>query len=285
MNAESLARALDARRSGGVWFARCPAHNDGTPSLAITDGKAGVLVRCHGGCPQEAVIDALKRRGLWEGRDKSRSLAEPRQVLRPDRVENARDVENSERARQLWNSSAPAAGTLVEFYLRSRRITLPAPDTFRFNPALRHASGESWPAMVAMVQRADGQPVAVHRTWLARDGTGKAPVEPNKMMLGPTRGGAVRLAPATGSVMVGEGIETCLAAMQATGKPAWAALSTSGLRALDLPPELRTVIVLADGDDAGEAAAQYAAARWAIEGRSVSIARPPRGQDFADMLA
>jgi len=30
--------------------------------------------------------------------------------------------------------------------------------------------------------------------------------------------------------MVGEGIETCLAAMQATGNPAWAALSTSGLR-------------------------------------------------------
>ena len=50
--------------------------------------------------------------------------------------------------------------------------------------------------------------------------------------------------------MVGEGIETCLAAMQATGHPAWAALSTAGLRALDLPQDVRDVIVLADGDAA-----------------------------------
>ena len=56
--------------------------------------------------------------------------------------------------------------------------------------------------------------------------------------------------------MVGEGIESCLAAMQARGLPAWAALSTSGLLALDLPKDVRDVIVLADGDDAGEAAAQ-----------------------------
>jgi hypothetical protein len=47
--------------------------------------------------------------------------------------------------------------------------------------------------------------------------------------------------------MIGEGIETCLAAMQAAGDPAWAALSTSGLRALDLPPNARDVIVLAAG--------------------------------------
>ena len=85
-------------------------------------------------------------------------------------------------------------------------------------------------------------------------------------------------------LMVGEGIETCLAAMQATGHPAWAALSTSGLRALDLPEDVRDVIVLADGDDAGEAAARDCAWRWKREGRRVRIARPPQGMDFNDML-
>jgi hypothetical protein len=84
--------------------------------------------------------------------------------------------------------------------------------------------------------------------------------------------------------MVGEGIETCLAAMQATGHPAWSALSTSGLRALDLPGCVRDVIVLADGDDPGEVAARDCALRWMREGRRVRIARPPRGQDFNDML-
>jgi putative DNA primase/helicase len=84
--------------------------------------------------------------------------------------------------------------------------------------------------------------------------------------------------------MIGEGIETCLAAMQATGHPAWAALSTSGLRALDLSATVREVIVLADGDDPGEAAARDCALRWMREGRHVRIARPPRGLDFNDVL-
>ena len=84
--------------------------------------------------------------------------------------------------------------------------------------------------------------------------------------------------------MVGEGIETCLAATQATGNPAWAALSTSGLRTLELPNDVRDVIVLADGDDAGESAAQAAALRWMREGRRVRIARPADGPDFNDLL-
>jgi hypothetical protein len=104
------------------------------------------------------------------------------------------------------------------------------------------------------------------------------------MMLGPCRGGAVRLADPGNVLMIGEGIETCLTAMLATGHAAWAALSTSGLRALDLPADMRNVIVLADGDDPGEAAAQDGACRWKREGRRVRIARPPQGMDFNDML-
>jgi putative DNA primase/helicase len=72
--------------------------------------------------------------------------------------------------------------------------------------------------------------------------------------------------------------------MQLSGHPAWAALSTSGLRALDLPTDVRDVIVLADGDDAGEAAALDCGLRWKREGRRVRIARPPRGCDFNDTL-
>jgi hypothetical protein len=139
--------------------------------------------------------------------------------------------------------------------------------------------------MVALVTRGvDDTPLGIHRTFLARDGNGKAPVEPQRMMLGPCRGGAVRLGMPNDVLMVGEGLETCLTAMQATGHPAWAALSTSGLRALDLPADVRAVIILADGDDAGEAAARDRAWRWRREGRRVRIARPPRGMDFNDML-
>jgi hypothetical protein len=104
------------------------------------------------------------------------------------------------------------------------------------------------------------------------------------MMLGPSRGGVVRLADIGSVLMVGEGIETSLTAMMVTGHSAWAALSTSGLRTLDLPKEVRDVIVLADGDEPGEAAAQDCALRWKREGRRVRIARPLQGMDFNDML-
>jgi len=84
-------------------------------------------------------------------------------------------------------------------------------------------------------------------------------------------------------LMVGEGIETCLAAMQATGHPAWVALSTSGLRALDLPNDVRDVIVLADGDEAGEAAARDCA--WHGSGRAAACASPARRRALTSMTS
>jgi putative DNA primase/helicase len=47
---------------------------------------------------------------------------------------------------------------------------------------------------------------------------------------------------------------------------------------------VRDVIVLADGDDPGEAAARDCGLRWKREDRQVRIARPPRGADFNDLL-
>ncbi len=139
--------------------------------------------------------------------------------------------------------------------------------------------------MVSLVTGAlDNKPIAVHRTFVSRDGTSKAPVEPTKMMLGPCSGGIVRLGGQGGVLLVGEGIETCLSAMQATGHRTWAALSTSGLRRLALPDNERDIIVLADADQPGELAASEAARRWARERRRVRIARPPAGMDFNDML-
>jgi len=127
--------------------------------------------------------------------------------------------------------------------------------------------------------------MGLHRTFLRGDGSGKAHVEPSKMMIGPCAGGAVQLAVPTDVLLIGEGIETTLSAMQATGYAGWAALSTSGLRALRLPEAVANIIILADADDAGRSAAQDAARRWKREeGRRVRIALPPFGNDFNDAL-
>jgi len=48
-------------------MARCPVHEDRSPSLSISTGKDGkVLVRCHAGCDQRDLIAALLQRGLWQ---------------------------------------------------------------------------------------------------------------------------------------------------------------------------------------------------------------------------
>lgn len=285
MTAETIARTLGGRKAGDGWAARCPAHDDRTPSLSLREAEDNkVLVHCHAGCDQARVIAALRGRGLWP--ESGPHSPPPRACRTP--VERKRDQEDARRgevALAIWGSSNLAPGTPVETYLASRGINLLPPVALRFHAGLKHPSGGIWPAMVALVTRgSDGTPLAIHRTFLARDGAGKAPVDPAKMMLGPCRGGAVRLAVPGEILMVGEGVETCLAAMLATGHSSWAALSTSGLRALDLPRDVRDVIVLADGDEAGESAARACALRWKQGGRRVRIARPPRGMDFNDML-
>ena len=286
MTAETLAKALGGHRVGANWMARCPTHDDSTPSLSISGGKDGkVLVRCHADCDQREVIAALMDRGLWDstGRRPGRFGQKRRKNLavQPDPDVKAR----KEAALAIWRASQDIAGSLAETYLRPRGITIAPPHSLRFHPSLKHPSGGVWPAMVALVVHGEtGEALAVHRTFLARDGYGKAPIDPPKMMLGPCRGGVVHLGAPGDEMMVGEGIETCLAGMQATGKSAWAALSTSGLRSLDLPRAIAKVIVLADGDEPGEAAAQDCARRWQREGRSVRIARPPSGMDFNDLL-
>jgi hypothetical protein len=286
MTAEAIAKALGGRKAGAAWMARCPAHDDRAPSLSIADARDGkVLVRCHAGCNQQDVIAALRARGVWDADERRpiRFSRKPDRTL-PAETEGAA-IKKTEAALAIWRGSQSADRTPVEAYLHSRGLTIPVPPSIRFHAGLKHPLGAVWPAMVALVTRGtDGKPIGVHRTFLARAANGKAPVDPAKMMLGPCGGGAVRLGSAGGFLMVGEGIETCLAVMQATSHAAWAALSTSGLRNLDLPEDARDVIVLADGDDPGEAAAQDCAWRWKREGRRVRIARAPQGMDFNDLL-
>jgi hypothetical protein len=285
MSAEFIAKALGGKRVGTSWLAFCPAHEDRlTPSLALRDGDGGrVLVHCHAGCDQKAVIAALRARDLW-GVNGSASSSWQRRP-RPNGAGPDPDAALRRSALAIWQAALPAQGSLVETYLASRGISLPSPESLRFSPALKHPSGTIWPAMIALVTNGvDGTPLAIHRTFLAPNGSGKAPVKPAKMMLGKCRGDAVRLGEPSVPLLIAEGIETALSGMQMNGCSVWAALSTSGLRSLDLPEDLADIIILADGDDAGEAAALDCGRRWKQEGRRVRIARPPRGMDFNDML-
>jgi hypothetical protein len=103
-------------------------------------------------------------------------------------------------ARDIWSQARPAAGTVVDRYIRARGISLPIPPAIGYLPpgdryAWHSPSGERRPVMVARVDHVEHGLVAVHRTWLTPDGSGKAMLNPERMTLGPIGDAAVQLAP------------------------------------------------------------------------------------------
>ncbi|MGB8477672.1 MAG: hypothetical protein WCE63_02375 [Acidobacteriaceae bacterium] len=71
MTADCIAEMLRARPAGpNRWQARCPAHEDSSPSLSIAEGKDGrVLMRCWAGCATKDILSAcgLTMRDLFAG--------------------------------------------------------------------------------------------------------------------------------------------------------------------------------------------------------------------------
>jgi hypothetical protein len=55
-----LSRLDGVRQSGAGWCAICPAHEDRTPSLSVSEGHNGAaLLHCFGGCDAADVLGAI----------------------------------------------------------------------------------------------------------------------------------------------------------------------------------------------------------------------------------
>ncbi len=54
-----LDRLENVRSSGSGYMARCPAHEDSSASLSITEGEDKILVHCHAGCATPHVLETL----------------------------------------------------------------------------------------------------------------------------------------------------------------------------------------------------------------------------------
>jgi phage/plasmid primase-like uncharacterized protein len=188
-------------------------------------------------------------------------------------------------AKRVWRSATPGPGTEVETYLRSRSLTMSMPPTLRYARLKHRESGRRLPCMVAAVQAPDGCLSGLHRTFLQPDGRGKADVEPAKKMLGACRGGAVRLTPVGRRLALCEGIETGLSIREACPDLAvWCALSAGNLDRLTLPSEVEEIVLVADGDPAGLAAAHRAAQRYGASDRRIRLVTPPSGMDANELL-
>ncbi len=285
MDAKHLTHSLRGKWYGRYGCAPCPVcqceGRKAQNALTLADGNGGkLLLDCKKtGCSYHEIAAAA---GITLN-----SYARPDpEIIKARAAEKCKtDAMRAEQAHRLWTRAQPIADTLAETYLRERGITCALPDTLRFEPECWHSSAKRIPAMVALVDGADG--FAVHRTYLRADGCGKAKVTPPKAMLGAVQGGAVCLSDRPKTLVVAEGIETALSLSSGLLRaPAtiWAALSTSGIRGLRLPDTPGRLTIAPDGDTAGRAAAQALATRAHGTGWQVSLLPAPDGRDWNDIL-
>lgn len=224
-----------------------------------------------------------------------------RQPRRPSRPGPTVPAGFPDRAAELWERTRPIEpDTPAGRYLAARGCAFPhEAGDLRWHPALRHPSGHVGPGLVGLVTDAlTGARMSLHRTWLKPDGSGKAAVEPARLLLKgcPKAGGVIRLFPdehLTTGLCVAEGIETALSA--ALGfRPVWAIIDAANLGSFPVLPGVECLTIIADHDRpnprtgrrAGPEAAEACARRWAEAGAEARVWQAPdEGDDFNDFLA
>lgn len=276
-HARKIAESLGGKWVRGKSVVCCPAHPDKTPSMSVGETRDGrALVCCHANCTQEAVIDALRKRGLWDGEAKG-DPSYPGYLTKPHEGNSSKDErDRREYARDLWDRSDRIGGTLAERYLRGRKISMPIwPDDLGYLPRLDHnPSGKSYPAMIAAIRDDTGRIAAVQRTWLDPQGVGKADVQPSKMTVGPMGASAVRLGKPSTYMGLAEGVETALSASIIYGIPVWATLSANRLDKIIMPKECESLVIFADRGRVGMDAASEAAVHYEGLGLAVDVMPP-----------
>jgi len=264
---------------------RCPFHDDTTPSLQIySDHFHCYVCGAHGdqvdwlvqveGLDRDEAVRVLE---TWDG---------PMTPIASNNPEIA-----CASALHLWESARPIAGTLAARYLSKTRgidlAALPAEinTVLRFHARCPFGPGTRHPCLLALLRDAATDAITgIHRIALTTDAH-----KIERRMLG--RAGAVKLWPAEAQLVVGEGIETVLAAatrIRHRGtplQPAWSMVSSYALGRLPVIPGVERLIILVDHDEAGLTASGTCMDRWIRSGRGVIRLKPKRaGADFNDLV-
>lgn len=335
---DSLVRELlpDGHKAGRYWMAKNPTRDDhrgssfwvllaGTPGVWKDEatGETGDVLSLVGYVKGIDFRDTMQWARAWCGlghlSDDRLRQARAEVRLRDERQARAeadRLLRERGRAFAAWLKASPAlAGTPVDAYLMSRGIDLRAlprpPLALRFAMQNHSESGRPWPSMVALMTGPDpegkkeGVPYAIHRTWLALDGSGKAPVEHQRKMWPSYAGAAIRLARGeTGlqpseaqkqglvdTLCLCEGVEDGLSiALARPELRVWAVGALGNLGRI-VPPACTGEIIVAADNDWGKAQAASLldagidALLRTTQGRvPVKIARSFIGKDMNDAL-
>jgi hypothetical protein len=272
----------------------CPFHDDPNPSCSIYADH----FHCHGCGVHGSRLDWLTEvEGLthdeaigvlqdWDGSP----------ALPSDELAAAAKLDF---ALSLWDAAVPLAGTIGERYLAATRgidvgrLPPAIGDALRFHPRCPFGSGARHPCLIGlMCDPSTGVPTGIHRIGLIEAGGTVAKIGP--MALG--RMGIVKLWPlngAGGQLVVGEGIETVLAAATRLSHrggpltPAWSAISAGGLAHLPAIGAIGRLVLLIDNDLNGEGQRAAAACRETWSGcvqEIVPLMPKQPGWDFNDVI-
>jgi hypothetical protein len=261
-------------RLGGIWhgnvaMCRCPAHDDGTPSLSIRQGDRSILVTCFAGCARTDVLRAISKQATIP-------------ITSPSLIERSEGTRSNPHW-AIWQSALPVAETIGERYLSQiRGLTLPLAH-IRFHPRCPRGKGTQArfePALIVAMHH--GRRItAIQRIFLDRT-TARCI---DKIVLGRSIGAAWTNDQVSERLALAEGFETAAAYTQLKGIPAWSAMGARRLPQLWLPPMVRTVILLRDNDPEGRAAERKAALAYRERGLTVVFDPPPTHvNDWADLL-
>lgn len=278
-----LKRIVDAM--GGVLteggrraLIRGPGHGPGDRSVSLLETEDGrVLIHCFS--PRDdwrAVRAELADLGLLAESDyEHAAVSEPIVRVQVDQ----RDEDRRARVLRLWEESVAVAGTVGERYLRARAIEgeLPGADVLRFHPRMTSLEDrERRPALIAGLVNKDGVLEGIQVTLLTAHGAAKAPLATPRRTIGKLMGHYVRIDAPGDVLIVAEGLETALSARRALGAGAWAFLSAENLAQFEPPLVIDKLVIAADHDEAGLAAAARLQARVETS-IACEIALPPDG--------
>jgi DNA polymerase len=270
----------------------CPFHEDWEPSCRIYVDH----FHCYGCGARGDRVEWLTR---VEGMTKAEAIAALQDWSGPTSTDQQHDVATRcAFALEIWNAAQPIADTIGERYLSETRAIdvskLPPTihEALRFHPRCVFGARTYQPCLIALMRDpVTDAPIGVHRIGLAQeDGI---VIKLDRMALG--RMGVVKLWPMNGDgqLVIGEGIETVLAAATrisyrgAPLTPAWSAVAKGGLGRLPVLPRIERLVLLVDHDENGEGqrAAEQCRRIWKSANRiTVPLIPKQRGWDFNDVV-
>lgn len=291
-----VGRTVKLVRKGREFWGCCPFHKEKTPSFKVSNERSAY--HCFGcGAAGDAIawLEAVEGLSFVQAVEKLAGISDTAplhsftvQKWMPKPFDEA---DGYREALAIWDAALPAAGTVVEEYLRGRGIRGRISDQLRYAPRLRHSPTKSYfRAMVARLADERGF-CAIQRTYLSNDAPIKAPIMPNKMTKAAMRNSAVRLsAIASDNLGLAEGIETALSARMIFHIPVWATLSANRLGEIEIPPDVKTVTLFADAGEVGIEHAFSAAELYEQRGLYAEIITPQAyheaasASDFNDLV-